>query len=325
MLLMVSVQNLPEALQALKGGADIVDVKNLQEALVGSAHPTVVKQVRDAVPGSEHASVTLGVVPNQSGTVAMAAYTAGVLDATSVKVGFMKSQYDEAVEILLDAKKALEAFNTKLIGSLFADNLLYDGLDARYMNQLAKAGQCDGWLIDTLTKDGRNLFDFVPEAELKDMVMEGKEAGMSTALSGHLKLDDLDELARVNPDIVGVRGAVCSKGDRNDGVYWEAVDHFRQELRSRERGEIDVRDGMSVVSANGADGWIVIDGNGKTCAGIISALSDQIAQDDQSFVEVIIPDVLNTYDVIVWAEKESHKILTRRKDPSGAIRMLIQP
>ncbi len=325
MLLMVSVQNLPEALQALKGGADIVDVKNLQEALVGSAHPTVVKQVRDAVPGSEHASVTLGVVPNQSGTVAMAAYTAGVLDATSVKVGFMKSQYDEAVEILLDAKKALEAFNTKLIGSLFADNLLYDGLDARYMNQLAKAGQCDGWLIDTLTKDGRNLFDFVPEAELKDMVMEGKEAGMSTALSGHLKLDDLDELARVNPDIVGVRGAVCSKGDRNDGVYWEAVDHFRQELRSRERGEIDVRDGMSVVSANGADGWIVIDGNGKTCAGIISALSDQIAQDDQSFVEVIIPDVLNTYDVIVWAEKESHKILTRRKDASGAIRMLIQP
>ncbi len=325
MLLMVSVQNLPEALQALKGGADIVDVKNLQEALVGSAHPTVVKQVRDAVPGSEHASVTLGVVPNQSGTVAMAAYTAGVLDATSVKVGFMKSQYDEAVEILLDAKKALEGFNTKLIGSLFADNLLYDGLDARYMNQLAKAGQCDGWLIDTLTKDGRNLFDFVPEAELKDMVMEGKEAGMSTALSGHLKLDDLDELARVNPDIVGVRGAVCSKGDRNDGVYWEAVDHFRQELRSRERGEIDVRDGMSVVSANGADGWIVIDGNGKTCAGIISALSDQIAHDDQSFVEVIIPDVLNTYDVIVWAEKESHKILTRRKDASGAIRMLIQP
>ena len=145
MLLMVSVQNLPEALQALKGGADIVDVKNLQEALVGSAHPTVVKQVRDAVPGSEHASVTLGVVPNQSGTVAMAAYTAGVLDATSVKVGFMKSQYDEAVEILLDAKKALEAFNTKLIGSLFADNLLYDGLDARYMNPAR-----EGWPVRRL-------------------------------------------------------------------------------------------------------------------------------------------------------------------------------
>ena len=32
MILMVSVQDLYEAKQALQGGADIVDVKNLQEA-----------------------------------------------------------------------------------------------------------------------------------------------------------------------------------------------------------------------------------------------------------------------------------------------------
>ena len=67
MILMVSVQDLYEAKQALKGGADIVDVKNLQEALVGSAHPNVVKQTRDEVPSAHHASVTLGVVPDQIG------------------------------------------------------------------------------------------------------------------------------------------------------------------------------------------------------------------------------------------------------------------
>ena len=39
----------------------------------------------------------------------------------------------------------------------------------------------------------------------------------------------------------------------------------------------------------------------------------------------MIPDVLNTYDVIVWAEKRSHNILTQRKDPAGFVRMLIQP
>jgi len=95
-ILMVSVQNLDEALEALHGGADIVDVKNLQEALVGSAHPLTVKAVREAIPLERHASVTLGVVPNQVGTVAMAAYTAGVLEATSVKVGFMKTDYAAA-------------------------------------------------------------------------------------------------------------------------------------------------------------------------------------------------------------------------------------
>ena len=47
--------------------------------------------------------------------------------------------------------------------------------------------------------------------------------------------------------------------------------------------------------------------------------------DKDSFVEVIIPGVLNTYDVIVRAEKENHSILTQRKDLSGAMRMLIKP
>ena len=332
MILMVSVQDLDEALQAVKGGADIVDVKNLQEALVGSAHPHVVKQVREAVPMANHASVTLGVVPNQVGTVAMAVYTAGVLQATSVKVGFMNTEYDAAVETLLASREALEGFDTKLIGSLFADNPLYDGLDAHHMPQLAEDGKCDGWLIDTLTKDGRNLFDFITEPELRAMVFEGKRQGMSTALSGHLRIDDLDELSRINPDIVGVRGAVCAQGERTSGVYWEAVAEFKRQLDMRQTGEIDVFAAAPAAasndgSANGdaGNGWVIIDGTGKTCAGIIAALSEHMAQDGSSFVEVIIPGVLNTFDVIEWAENEKHSILTQRKDPDGALRMLIQP
>ena len=326
MILMVSVQNLPEAEQALRGGADIVDVKNLQEALVGSAEPGLVKQVRETVPSAHHASVTLGVVPNQAGTVAMAVYTAGLLDATSVKVGFMQSEYDEAVEVLQASKRALEGFETKLIGSLFADNHLYDGLEPRRMVELAKDTECDGWLIDTLTKDGRNLFDFIPEPELRDMVYEGKELGMSTALSGHLRLQDLDELARINPDIVGVRGAVCAKGDRGEGVYWEAVAEFKRQLDARKTGEIDVHDGAYAASGNGAaSGWIVIDGTGKSCASILAELTEQVEADSQSFVEVIMPDVLNAYDVLVWAENGGHNVLTQRKDPNGMTRVLIQP
>ena len=325
MILMVSVQDLYEAKQALKGGADIVDVKNLQEALVGSAHPNVVKQIRDEVPSAHHASVTLGVVPDQIGTVSMAVYAAGTLDATSVKVGFMVSEYSVALETLLAAKEALAGTQTKLIGSLFADNLLYDGgIDPDLMVKLAKEGQCDGFLIDTLVKDGRNLFDFVPEERLKEMVLEGKELGMSTALSGHLKMSDLDELSRVNPDIVGVRGAVCQKGDRDSRVHWESVADFKKQLDLRQTGEINVYGGNGATENNGSD-WIIIDGTGKTCAGIIAALSKQISEDTSSFVEVIIPDVLNTYDLIVWAEKNSHDIVTQSKDSEGSLRMLIKP
>lgn len=327
MILMVSVQDLYEAKQALRGGADIVDVKNLQEALVGSAHPNVVKQIREEVPSAHHASVTLGVVPDQIGTVAMAVYAAGCLEATSVKVGFMISDYETALTTLTASKEALNGTNTKLIGSLFADNTLHDGgLDPDLMVKLAKESDCDGFLIDTLVKDGRNLFDFIPENRLKEMIIEGKELGMSTALSGHLKMNDIDELSRINPDIVGVRGAVCQKGDRDSRIHWESVQEFKNQLDLRVTGQIKVHKDLDVTSGEGnGNGWVVIDGTGKTCSGIIAALSAQIKEDSLAFVEVIIPDVLNTYDLIVWSEQNGHDILTQRKESEGSIRMLIKP
>ncbi len=336
MLLMVSVQNVAEALEAEQGGADVVDVKNLQEALVGSGHPDIVRQVRSQIPVEKHVSVTLGVVPNQPGTVAMAAYAAAALNATSVKVGFRQADYAMAVEVLRQSRQALEGFNTKLIGSLFADNLLYEGgLDPKLMIQLARDGECDGFLIDTLTKDGRNLFDFIPEAELREMVLRGKELGLSTSLSGHLKLQDLDELARINPDIVGVRGAVCASGNRDRAVAWEAVANFKRELDLRKSGEVEVHRESPPVASSGSNGsggsnsasggWTVIDGRGKSCAGVIAALTRQMEGDPQSFVEAILQDALNIYDVIYWSEQAGHRVLTQRKETDGTMRVLIQP
>ena len=329
MMLLVSVQNLAEALEADQGGADIIDVKNLQEALVGSGHPDLVEAVRQRIPAEKHVSVTLGVVPNQAGTVAMATRAAGMLNATSVKVGFCETDYDTALEILKESRRALRGYDTKLIGSLFADNQLFGGLEPRQMVKLARESECDGFLIDTLTKDGRNLFDFIPEDELREMVLEAKQYGLSTALSGHLRLSDLDELARINPDIVGVRGAVCRSGQRDAAVAAEAVAHFKHELDLRKSGEIKVHHNGNGHSSrdtftNGG-GWAVVDGRGKNCAGVIAALTNQINRDRQSFVEAILHDALNIYDVIYWAEQAGHRMVTQRKEPGGLVRVLIQP
>jgi len=328
MLLMVSVQNLEEAKHAIKGEADIVDVKNLQEALVGSAHPSLVKEIRELVPLEQHASVTLGVVPKQVGTVAMAVYTAGILNATSVKVGFMNTEYSLAKEILLASKEALKDSQTKLIGSLFADSEISNGIDPGLMQDLAVDGKCDGWLIDTITKDGRNLFDFMEESQLRELVFSGKKRGISTALSGHLKLQNLDEIARINPDIVGVRGAVCAKQDRAKGVYWESVKEFKKQLNLRQTGEIDVlvdqqKNGISDLDF---ENWVMVDGTGKNCASILAELDQKIAENSVDLIEVIIPDILNAYDVIIWTEQRGHSIVSKRKDDStDSIRILIKP
>lgn len=241
MMLMVSVQNLHEAKESVAGGADIVDVKNLREMIIGSNFPPVIREVRQAFPKGIHVSVTLGVVPNQAGTVSLAVYGAGALGATSVKVGFVQSDYPTALRILRESRRALEGFDTKLIAATFADSHLYDGIDPKLVVKLAKESQSDGMLIDTLVKDGRNLFDFLDETTLKDLVTEGKELGMSTALSGALQISNLNQLVRINPDIVGVRGAVCTRGDREGGaVDSAAVARLKDELRQRLTGTIDV-------------------------------------------------------------------------------------
>jgi (5-formylfuran-3-yl)methyl phosphate synthase len=241
MLLMVSVQDLAEALEAVKGRADIVDVKNLKETIIGSNFPPVIREVRNAFPKEIHVSVTLGAAPDQAGTVSLAVFGAAALGATSVKVGLLGSTPDSALRILKESKRALEGYPTKLIAATFADSHLLQGIDPSLVVPLARDSHSDGILIDTLTKDGRNLFDFMPEAKLKSLVDEAKELRMSTALSGALRMTDLDVLTRINPDIVGVRGAVCTKGDRVGGkVEASAVANVKRALELRLSGEIDV-------------------------------------------------------------------------------------
>ncbi len=238
---MVSTQDVDEAQEAVKGGADIVDVKNLKEILVGSNYPPIIREVRAKVQKDIHVSVTLGVAPNQPGTVSLAVYGAAALDATSVKVGFLQSDYETALKILKECKSSLKGTNTKLIAATFADSHLFEGIDPTLVVKLAKESESDGILIDTLTKDGRNLFNFMSEQKLKELVDEAKEAGMSTALSGALKIKDLDVLIRINPDIVGVRGAVCTNNDREGGkVAASAVTNVKDEMNKRLKGEIDV-------------------------------------------------------------------------------------
>ena len=47
--------------------------------------------------------------------------------------------------------------------------------------------------------------------------------------------------------------------------------------------------------------------------------------DREAFVEAVLHDALNIYDVIYWAEQAGHRLLTQRKETDGTLRVLIQP
>ena len=101
----------------------------------------------------------------------------------------------------------------------------------------------------------------------------------------------------------------------------EIQSKFKSELDKRKSREIEVHDKPSTNSEE----WNIIDGRGKTCAGVLAALTNQINENPYSYVEAILADALNIYDVIVWAEEGNHEVITKRTDADGSVRVLFKP
>ena len=87
MLLLISPINTEEALEAIEGGADIIDVKNPKEGSLGANFPWVIRSIRELTPKNMLVSATLGDVPYKPGTVSLAAAGAVVSGADYIKVG----------------------------------------------------------------------------------------------------------------------------------------------------------------------------------------------------------------------------------------------
>jgi uncharacterized protein (UPF0264 family) len=77
-----------------------------------------------------------------------------------------------------------------------------------------------GALVDTCVKDGRGLYAWLSPADVGELVARTRAAGGTFGVAGQLRLEDL---RRVEADLVGVRSAVCRGGDRGAGLDAELV------------------------------------------------------------------------------------------------------
>jgi hypothetical protein len=87
-----------------------------------------------------------------------------------------------------------------------------------------------GLLVDTLTKNGRTLLDWWPEARLSTWIKDARTAGLLAAIAGSLGLRELTRAGALGPDVIGVRGAACS-GGRSGTVEASRVALLRAALR----------------------------------------------------------------------------------------------
>lgn len=220
MELLVSAINLEEAKEAKLGGADILDVKNPKEGSLGANFPWVIKQISDFADNEIIVSTTIGDVPYKPGTVSLAALGSAVSGSNYVKVGLYGTQnYDQALEVMNAVVKTIREYdeNIVVVACGYADAYKVGSILPEDIPRVAKDSRSDIAMLDTYIKDGHRLTDHMTEDELKDFVQKSHDYGLKVALAGSVNKDDVAMLKRVGCDIMGVRGCVCTGGDRNKG------------------------------------------------------------------------------------------------------------
>ncbi len=236
MKLLVSVVDKTEAMESIRGGAHILDVKNPKEGSLGANFPRIIKQIREAVPKNVEVSATLGDLPNLPGTASLAALGAAVSGADYVKAGlFGVKNSEEATTLMNEVCKAVKEFNSglKVIAAGYADYRTVGCVNPLELPEVAHKVEADGVLVDIKVKNGEsNLFSFLTDEKLRKFVEKAHDSNLIVALAGSLDKQDVPRVYDLAADIIGVRGAVCTNRDRLGGrVQREKVMEFAKEIR----------------------------------------------------------------------------------------------
>jgi hypothetical protein len=107
--------------------------------------------------------------------------------------------------------------NKIVVAAGYADAYRVGAVDPLVIPKVARDAGCDVAMLDTAVKDGKTLFDHMDLDLLREFVEETHKYGMKCALAGSIKIEEIPMLKEIGCDIVGVRGAACTQGDRNAG------------------------------------------------------------------------------------------------------------
>jgi uncharacterized protein (UPF0264 family) len=212
--------NEKEALEAIAGGADIIDVKNPLEGALGANYPWVIRRIKEITPKKLEVSCTLGEVGNFPGSVSLAAHGATSLGVDYIKVGLHGIKTPrEAVFLLQNVGRAAKECNPKIKVAVagYADAEKIGAIDPLLIPEIAREAQVEVAMIDTSVKDGKNLFDYLSKEALKNFVTSAHAFGLEAALAGSLRKQDLPVVYGLGADIAGLRGAACTNSNRVTG------------------------------------------------------------------------------------------------------------
>lgn len=239
MKVLISPVSAEEARVVCEGGADIVDIKNVNEGSLGANFPWIIRSVVAETQGFNVTySATLGDLPYKPGTAALAALGAAYAGARYIKAGLHGTKtYAEALDVMSAVARACRDFDRQItvVAAGYADYRRFDGLDPQTLIGVARDAGADLVMVDTSFKDGKNLFDNLSVAEIEGFITGAHAAGLEVALAGSIQYEHIPLLIDLQADVVGIRGAVCLEANRRSHIVRDKVRSFVETVRARDR------------------------------------------------------------------------------------------
>lgn len=230
MKVLISPVSLEEAELVAASGTDILDIKNTNEGSLGAQFPWIIKDIVNRFSNcSIICSATLGDLPYKPGTAALAAYGLAHCGVSYIKAGLhgvtSKEQGLDMMKKIVDAAHMVNPTIT-MVASGYADFRKFNGLHFMTIVDIAKESGSSIAMLDTYNKDGDSLFDVMSIAELKEFTSYAHELKLQVALAGSITPKNLESALEVNPDIIGVRGAVCGRNNRKNMIDQTLLKEF---------------------------------------------------------------------------------------------------
>jgi uncharacterized protein (UPF0264 family) len=215
--LLVSVRNAEEALAALAGRADVIDVKEPNRGSLGAADRDTLSDIVRVVTGRAPVSAAMGELvehiesPNGRGTQLR-------IDGVSLfKIGLANcagfndwpDRWRRTVATIASASSTDAAHPVAVV---YADWQAAKSPSPREILGVAVEFDCPALLIDTWSKSSGSLFDHWPVAGVQRFLAEARSHDIAIALAGSLTGKSVLEAARLVPDLVAVRAAACDGG-----------------------------------------------------------------------------------------------------------------
>ncbi|WP_417389520.1 (5-formylfuran-3-yl)methyl phosphate synthase [Gimesia sp.] len=232
--LLVSVRNCEEIAPAIAGGCDILDFKDPAHGALGQVDETTLRAVMEYC---QQYSVTLPLSMALGELCEWKREQKGLKippEITYLKIGFSDSSgsknWSSDWQNLIQRIEESSGHQHQWIAVAYADWKQADSLAPDEVLEAASENRCAGLLIDTFSKQNGRLLDLLPPDTLGEIIERAKSSQLKIALAGSLRIQDLEILSDLAPDIIGIRGAACLSFNRTSVIQESAISSFRKQM-----------------------------------------------------------------------------------------------